>query len=153
MAGGVFLGAGLIHMLPDAQEAFSTAFGAPDYPWFALLAGGGFLLILCLDKLLAAPLAPTGSDERAGQLLSAYVLLLVLAVHSLITGIALGVETGAAATLVILLAVLAHKGTAAFALGVALVQGGIPAARLRLLIALFALTTPIGIAVGTAIST
>ena len=46
--GGVFLGAGLLHMLPDASAALSSHF---SFPLVFLCSALGFLLVWVLDKL------------------------------------------------------------------------------------------------------
>ena len=50
LAGGVFLGAAFLHMLPDAIENFETFLPDDSYPFFALTAAGGFLVVLFLEK-------------------------------------------------------------------------------------------------------
>jgi zinc transporter 1/2/3 len=149
-AGGVFLGAGLLHMLPDAQEGFKNLIPESDYPWFALVCCGGFLLFL--EKVLmhhehSQQVEPT-PKETATLSPYPYVLLVVLSVHSIITGIALGTEGRISQASVILLAVLAHKGTASFSLGISLFRANVPCGRIYRMIALFALMTPLGILLG-----
>lgn len=150
-AGGVFLGAGLIHMLPDAQAGFRALDGGSDYPWFALVCCAGFLVILFLEKVLVRH---SHSVEEAPEFMRQdaafypYVLLLVLSLHSVITGIALGTEQSIAQALVILLAVVAHKGTAAFSLGVSMLRGGVTLRRVSAMTVLFSLMTPLGILLG-----
>ncbi len=149
-AGGVFLGAGLIHMLPDAQSAFSII-GNNRYPWSVLICCLGFLLILFLEKvLLNREHAVEKQHPSSGESMTLYpyILMLVLSVHSLITGIALGTEKVVTQALIILLAVVAHKGTAAFALGVSLLRNRIPMKHAVLMLVSFSLMTSIGIALG-----
>lgn len=149
-AGGVFLGAGLIHMLPDAQATFSTM-GDTGYPWSVLICCLGFLLILFLEKvLLNKEHANTDTSVHLTPKVSLYpyILMLVLSLHSLITGIALGTEKVVSQTLIILLAVLAHKGTAAFALGISLLKSSIPMHRVVFMLISFSLMTSIGILLG-----
>jgi zinc transporter 1/2/3 len=147
LAGGVFLGAALIHMLPDGMEALEGRVAA--YPVASALAAGGFLLILFLERVL---LRGQENDAVVGSMgrpaIFPYVLLLVLSVHSLIAGAALGLETTVGASVAILVAIVAHKGSAAFALGVSMAQGAVDPGRARRLMALFASTTPLGILVG-----
>lgn len=153
-AGGVFLGAGIIHMLPDAREGFAALMGNVDYPWFAVTCALGFLFILFLEKVCF----PHDHDEgpvsvAAGpkKLLYPYVLLLILSIHSIITGVALGTESRIIQAVVIMIAVLAHKGTAAFALGVSMLRTGIERGRFTRTIILFSTTTPLGIILGLAV--
>ena len=82
------------------------------------------------------------------KLLYPYVLLLILSVHSIITGIALGTESRISQAAVIMLAVLAHKGTAAFALGVSMLRTSMQPSSFIRLIVFFCSTTPFGILLG-----
>lgn len=161
-AGGIFLGASLIHMLPDGMDALGE--GAEAYPLAAALAAAGFLLILGLERVLlsgqeesevvvrsATKGAAVGS-RSTHETIFPYVLLMVLSVHSLIAGAALGLETTAAASIGILVAILAHKGSAAFALGISMGKGAVERGRATRLIVLFAFTTPIGILIGGLVS-
>jgi len=148
-AGGVFLGAGLIHMMPDAQEGFSDL-TASGYPWFAVVCCVGFLLILFLEKVaMRHSHSHTDPSIFPGNLvLYPYVLMIILSVHSVIIGIALGTEVRIAQVAVILIAILAHKGTAAFALTVSLLRGSVRHGRVILLVILFSAMTPLGILLG-----
>lgn len=153
-AGGVFLGAGIIHMLPDAREGFEALLGDVDYPWFALTCAIGFLFILFLERVCFPH--THGEDDIARKpvgkkMLYPLVLLLVLSIHSVITGIALGTEARIAQAAVILIAVLAHKGTAAFALGVSMLRTGMPRTRFVRTVVFFSGTTPAGIVLGIAV--
>ena len=73
-----------------------------------------------------------------------YLIALLLGIHSLIEGIALGVENSEARAAMILLAVLCHKGLAAFSLGVALTRSAVPLTRFLQVITFFSLMTPLG---------
>jgi zinc transporter 1/2/3 len=113
-AGGIFLGATFLHMLPDAIEKFNTFVPDMEYPLFALVAAAGFLLVLMLDKVIVSPEKGL-SDEGA---IYPYILMGTLSIHSVITGVALGLEDHVVSAVAIMLAVLAHKSTAAMALAV-----------------------------------
>ena len=150
-AGGVFLGAGGIHLLPDARDGFAALLGYSDYPWFALLCAVGFLCILFLEKVCFHAEHHESQDTekvRSPRLLYPYVLLLVLSLHSVITGVALGTESRVAQAAIIMIAVLAHKGTAAFALGVSMLRNDISTSRFTSTIMVFSSATPIGILLG-----
>ncbi|MCH7640855.1 ZIP family metal transporter [Patescibacteria group bacterium] len=73
------------------------------------------------------------------------ILMLTLSVHSLITGMALGLETHLVSAGAILFAILAHKSTAAMALSISFAKGDAPPSRSRNLLWIFYTTTPIGI--------
>ena len=144
-AGGVFLGAAFLHMLPDAIANFNTFLPDYDYPVFALVASFGFLLVLMLDKVLA----PSFRGGNSELIISPYVLMLTLSVHSVITGMALGLEAQLVSMGAILFAILAHKFTAAMALSISLSKASTPAGRSRNLMWIFYTTTPFGIVLGT----
>ncbi len=151
LAGGVFLGAGLIHMLPDAAAGFGRLKPGLDYPLAFFTASLGFVLILLLDRVIVLPSeAETGaSGRRGGGPLTAYVLALTLSLHSILAGAALGAEDTLLGSVVILIAIIGHKGSAAFALAVGLRRAAIGRRRLIKILVLFSLMTPLGIAGGT----
>lgn len=140
-AAGIFLGAGLIHTLADSDTQLRTL---SDFPLAYVLASVGFFLVFGFDRLI-------GHTAEPGSF-SPYVLALVLGVHSLIAGTAVGLETDVSGGLILLGAILAHKGSASFALGASLSRGGLPEPTIKRTILCFALTTPLGIAAGTLLS-
>jgi zinc transporter 1/2/3 len=87
--------------------------------------------------------------EKTGHY--AFILLLVLSVHSIIVGTALGAQESFYDVLVIFVAVIAHKSVAGFALGVGYERTGMPWRRAIPGIAFFATMTPIGIMIGTTV--
>ena len=140
-AGGVFLGAGFIHMLGDANDTFTQVAPAVDFPLAFLLAAVGFVAVLAIERVVFRA-------ASAAQGPFAYILTLVLGFHSLLAGIALGVEDAALVGLAIAIAIVAHKGAAAFALGASFVKAGMARAQAWGLIATFSCITPLGILVG-----
>ncbi len=145
-AGGIFLGAGLLHMLPDSIDNFSKLGLHIDYPIAALIAGAGFLFVLFLEKVLVKESSMDKLvDERH---VYPYILFLVLAIHSIIAGMALGLEKALISSLAIFIAIIAHKGSAAFALSVSLVRNGFKPTLTRRAVLLFSIMTPIGVAIG-----
>lgn len=80
--------------------------------------------------------------------LNMYILAILLTVHSVIEGVALGIEDTLADTTSILVAIVGHKIFDAFAIGINLAKNNIQANQILKLIALFACTTPIGIIAG-----
>jgi len=147
---GIFLGAGLIHMLGDAQNDFSEI--APDYPYALLIAGAAFLAVLCLEMVILRGREDVGAMAAESGGIYPFLLTIVLSVHSLIAGAAVGLETTSAATFALLVAILAHKGSAAFALGVSLKSAHFPRARFISIVALFSCMTPLGVFAGTLFS-
>jgi len=152
LAGGFFLGAGLLHLLPDAHESLAVL--RSPFPWAMVLCLAGFLLILFLEKVVmaghAAIASSAGGSSRAA--IYPYVLTVVLSLHSFIAGYALGAGATFNLALVIFVAEGSHKLSAAFALGVSLVRTGMARIRVLRIMLLFALMTPLGIIPGVLVS-
>ena len=146
-SGGIFLGAGLLHMLPDASDGFASLAHDSSFPWVFLICALGFVLVLSLEKVLVHSHHPDAETANAAGVYP-YILMLVLSVHSIIAGTALGAEEQIFKAFIILIAVVAHKGSAAFALGVSLLRGGLPAGRRKMMLSFFSVMTPMGIALG-----
>ena len=158
-AAGVFLGTGLIHMLGEAQIAWTDL--GWTYPMAPLLAAGGFMITLLFEHVLipheahhvvhahsGEPLSEHEIERLASAARYPYTLLLTLSVHSVLAGIALGAQDSLAGAFFIFLAIVAHKSTAAFSLGVSLARSSAPLRRSRRLVLIFATTTPLGIILG-----
>ena len=156
-AGGVILAAGFVHLLGDAASGYAAAYHQDDFPWPFAIAAASFVSILAIERVL--PRIPagdrSGGDPEAAALVAAaaggvfpYLLLLTLSIHSLIAGLALGTQTSSSGFAIVLVAILAHKGSAAFALGVSMHRAEIPRRRAMPLIAGFAVMTPIGVLAG-----
>lgn len=158
-AAGIFLGAGLIHMLPDAGEAWREL--GWQYPLGYLLAALAVLAMLLFEHVLlpesahemvhapsGEPFAHAAEIGGRGGGLTPYAVLTALSIHSFLAGLALGAQSAVADALVIFIAIVAHKSTAGFALGVSLVRNRMAATRAWRLLLLFALATPLGILVG-----
>ena len=144
-AAGVFLGAGFIHLLPDAQFSLHSVYHY-HYPFvFAICAASIFLLRFIEET--SEQLFKENSSLRQNWL--AYLLTILLSIHSILAGVALGVETTIASFLVVLLAIMAHKGSAAFALGVTMRRSEMHTKKMVKLLITFAVMTPVGILFGT----
>lgn len=164
-AGGVLGGAGLLHLLPNGIDNFHVVFPRLGYPLGLLLAGVGFLLILLIEGVIATdrpapegnPRSPAVQHEPGGhvdsrhQAPSPVILLMVLSVHSVILGLALGAQTALAGTVVVFLAVVAHKAAAGFALGVGYERAGFVHRHAIPQLAFFSAMTPLGIVVGAGV--
>lgn len=174
-AAGIFLGTGLILMLGEADRQWQAL--GWDYPIALVLAAVGFAAILLLEHvLLPEPVHEIvhthaaeghahgphhgepgghGHGRRTGvDPVSAYPYFLIaaLSIHSLIAGVALGAQDGFRGIVALFLALVAHKMTEGFALGISLARADIGSRRAHGLLALFAGMTPLGIAVGLAAS-
>jgi solute carrier family 39 (zinc transporter), member 1/2/3 len=160
-AGGLFLSVGLIHLIGEADEGFVEAGVHDEYPFGLLLASCAFLGILLLENVVVREDAEdervdVGStavavevDDKRDAGLRARLLVILLSVHSFIAGMAIGAETTVAATVAILIAIIAHKGPEGYALGLSLYEAGKERSELIRTVLLYSIMTPIGIVVGT----
>ncbi len=163
---GIFLGIGLIHMLGEAQAAW-TELGW-NYPIAFVLATAAFAASLLFEHVLLPEPAHeivhhhghdcieehhghVGAEAGSGGFYP-YVLVVALSLHSMLAGLALGTQDSFTNGLIIFAAIFVHKATAGFALGVSLARSGIEKRRSLRLAALFAAMTPIGILLGIALN-
>lgn len=146
-ASGIFLGAALFHMLPDANQGFALALGNNTHPIAELFCAAGFLILLFLERLSHYT---SGDDQHSSAI--PYTLAVILIVHALIEGAVLGVNTTLATAFIIFLAIIAHKGSESFALAVILNRSNFKLNRIVTLIVLFSLMTPLGILLGTTVT-
>jgi zinc transporter 1/2/3 len=159
-AAGIFLGAGFVHMLPNANAAW-TELGW-HYPIGMLLAAAAIILMLLFEHVLPsedahhAMHAPSADrfgshGEHEAAATAVYAILTALSIHSLLEGLALGAQRELRSALVIFAAILAHKSMEGFALGVSLARSAAPAAHAARLLGLFAVATPAGIVAGATV--
>jgi zinc transporter 1/2/3 len=146
LASGIFLGAAFFHMLPEAIHSFSALYPATTYPVPELICIGGFILMLFLERLSIVHAACHPRHTIP------YVLTIILVIHALVEGAALGMgETFYDATL-LLVAIIAHKGSESFALCVTLLRYALPRWQIWPILIFFAAMTPLGIMIGTEIT-
>ena len=145
-AAGIFLGAGLIHMLGDAQSTFDAA--NVNYPFAMVTCGAVMLLLLWIEHLANQRSENTGGNKK----IVAFSAVLMLSIHSLLMGAAFGISTSVALTIVIFIAVLAHKGSASFALGLELSRSKFSASSALYLFLIFVAMFPIGVLLGQSVS-
>ena len=156
-AGGVLLAAGLIHLLADANDGFASAYPKLDYPAAFAVATLTFLLVLGIERVVPRALETghVSDDPESAALMGAskgggiapYLLLLTLSIHSLIAGLTLGISSAAGAG-VLLIAILAHKGAAGFALGSTFREAAIPVGTRIPALLVFVGSTPLGVILG-----
>jgi zinc transporter 1/2/3 len=206
LSAGVMLGAGVLHLLPDAADNIGAVLGeGVEYPVGHLLFCAGLLAPLLVEGLLSnkggrspqrrgyqpgdagdsdassqsplccvpQPKTVAGMsgdpEERAdGEVIgasmldghahhgytrelpvsSALVLLAALSFHSVLEGLAQGSATTLDSTMVLLVAILLHKGCGAFALGCVFLEARLARRTSLGLGLLFALATPLGTLAG-----
>ncbi|KAL3918545.1 MAG: hypothetical protein SGPRY_005974 [Prymnesium sp.] len=156
LSGGVMLGAGLLHLLPDATESLGG-----EYPFANVLFAVGLVVPMVVEKLAhsssqrkqllsaeAQETNPDMSDEEHPATFSPMLVMFALSFHSVLEGLAQGAATSLAMSFELLLVIILHKGLAAFALGCVFVQSAISRQRANALGLIFASATPVGIVVG-----
>ncbi len=146
IASGVFLGASMMHMLHEAVIYLLEHH--IYYPWPFLLAGTTFLLLLwfehlgqefyCHQDIYAAPFA--------------VLAVVMLSMHALFAGAAIGVSSNWSLVLVIALAVFMHKWIASFALAVEIRRSMLTSSIGIVCFGIFAMMTPLGIFLGSLIT-
>ena len=141
IATGIFLGAGLIHMLGDASRAFYRAHA--DYPISFLLAGSVLIVLLLIEHI-----AHELHNPQKNSVLFTFISVLMLSVHSFFAGAALGLSQTLSVSLMIGLAILGHKWAASFALSVQINKSSLTLRKSIWLFAAFACMTPLGILCG-----
>lgn len=146
LASGIFLGAAFFHMLPEALKMFDNLYGPLAYPTPEAICVSGFLLLLFLERL-----SLMNETIRLKNSIP-YILAIILIIHALTEGAALGIGSTFSEGLMIFIAIIGHKGSESFALCVALLRHELPFRHVLLIIAFFSLMTPLGISLGAAIN-
>ncbi len=150
LAGGIFLGIAFFHMLPDAQVELQQAYGNLAYPYANLLCVGGFVILLFLEKVI---LQVGDQADRSRQTVVPYILPIVLSIHALIEGTALGINTTLANVVLIFVAIIVHKGSESFALATNLGRSHLPLRRSMPIFLGWALMSPLGVLLGSLLVT
>ncbi|KAM8763245.1 zinc transporter ZIP1 [Acanthopagrus schlegelii] len=188
-AGGVFLAACLLDIIPDYLSDIHAELDArtveTTFPLPEFIMAAGFFTVLILERIVmncremrgaAEERAPLISDNRNGhghghgtspdlegsghhvhvdfQAHSSFrslMLFLSLSLHSVFEGLAIGLQNTDSKVLEICIAILVHKSIIVFSLSVKLVQSAVPPLWVAAYIGVFALMSPIGIAIGISV--
>jgi len=145
---GVFLALALTMMLPSSLHLLGAAFPRFDFPTGALVASIAFLLLLAMEHRIAHLGERAGGGSEGGfPPIIPLAMTLMIAVPSFFLGTALGVSETEAAIL-IFIAIMLHKSSAAFALSLQMVRSTMTSRQAWATFLLFACATPLGIVVG-----
>lgn len=144
LATGVFLGAALLHMLPESQTMFHQQ--GFHYPYAFLITGITFLLFLWLEHLGKELYHHQHSTHPSFAILAC----LMLSVHSLVLGTALGLSQEYSLAIMLFLAIITHKWAESFSIAVELNKSTLSTRQSMALFLLFTLMTPLGIYIGWA---
>jgi len=145
---GVFMALALTLMLPSSFHLLHTEFPKLDYPVTSAIAIVTFFFLLALEQISRRVEEQLARDD--GELSPPTIPLIMatmIAIPSFFLGTALGVsETNAA--VVIFVAIMVHKSSAAFALALKMVRSTMTRRQVWIAFSCFALSTPLGIVVG-----
>ena len=142
LATGVFLGAGLLHMLPEANDLFIRM--GYHYPFAFVITGIVFLLFLWFEHLGKELYHHKDHSHPAFAL----VACLMLSIHSLVLGAALGFSREYPLVIMLFLAIITHKWAESFAMSVQLNKSSLRPTQSIFFFLIFAMMTPLGIYLG-----
>ncbi|XP_022068134.2 zinc transporter ZIP1 [Acanthochromis polyacanthus] len=165
--------------LQSISEAFSNAGITLQFPLPEFIVAMGFFLVLVLEQIVLAfkDRSSSHQEERRTLLadssiqprrrssdghshadlssqsaLRAFILVFSLSLHSVFEGLAVGLLENAGDILEICLAMMIHKSIVSFSLTVKLSQGRLRRSAVAGCLLLFAAMSPLGIAVGVALT-
>lgn len=156
LAGGIFIGAAVVHLFPEAVEGFS----AYEYPIYAYVALGSFFMMLSLEYFATAHHSahdhqfevenPTETDRdgifgtKDNKIsFSSWLLLFVLSFHGFVEAVALGIAQDEASLWALFLVIIGHKPVEAFALGLHVIRSRPTKLKYFILLILFSFISPI----------
>jgi zinc transporter ZupT len=142
IATGVFLGAGLLHMLPEANAMFAERHYT--YPIGYLITGIVFLLFLWLEHLGKELYAHKKRKHPAFAILACFML----SVHSFLLATALGMSREYTLEIMLFLAIITHKWAESFAIASQLSNSSLNIKISIILFLSFALMSPLGVYIG-----
>ena len=142
LATGIFLGAALLHMLPESTALFKSM--GYDYPFAFIITGAVFLVFLWFEHL-GKELYHHHNAEHPAFALLAWAML---SVHSIMLGAALGLAHYNSMIIMLFLAIITHKWAESFAIAVQLNRSSMSTNKSMLFFILFSFMTPLGIYFG-----
>lgn len=140
-ASGIFFSTALLHLLPDAAAKFNAIHGE-GYPLAYLIVISTFILLIIIEQGAVVYGRQYFSKNTA---IAPSFLIILLTIHSLVEGAAIGTNTNILEATAIFLAVFAHKGSESFALATNLRRSNLSSKTIQKIITFFSLVTPIGI--------
>ncbi|KAJ7311397.1 hypothetical protein JRQ81_007022 [Phrynocephalus forsythii] len=178
VAGGVFLGACLLDVVPDSladlRDEMNRRSLSLDFPIPELTLALGFLLVLVMEHVIldcterhgdeaSFPLLPRASHGEAdrppcdleGEAPSPFrslVLTVSLSLHSVFEGLAIGLQETEAKVLQLAVAILLHKTAIALSLALLLLRSRLPFRWVTACLVTFVLMCPLGMSVGMAMT-
>lgn len=142
LATGVFLGAALLHMLPESSALFQSMHY--HYPFAFIIVGSVFLTFLWLEHLGKELYRHQDAHHPAFALLAWGMLC----IHSIMAGAALGLAHHNSIIIMLFLAIITHKWAESFAIAVQLNKTSMSTTTCLLSFLVYGLMTPLGIYLG-----
>ncbi|XP_029986816.1 zinc transporter ZIP1 [Sphaeramia orbicularis] len=192
-AGGVFLAACLLDIIPDYLSDISAELDArkveTSFPLPEFIMAAGFFTVLILERIVLHCRQMRGAQEETEPLISdnrnghghghghrtvtgpdlessghhvhvdfqahspfrSFMLFLSLSLHSVFEGLAIGLQNTDSKVLEICIAILVHKSIIVFSLSIKLVQSAVRPMWVAGYIGVFAMMSPLGIAIGISV--
>lgn len=146
---GVFLALSLTMLLPASFHIFQRQLPDVNYPIGSAIAIIAFLGLLAMEHMTMHVIESERSRLENERLPARIPLVMttMIALPSFFLGATLGMGDNTAATL-IFIAIILHKGTAAFALMLTMIRSNLSRSQTMILFTCFAFTTPLGILFG-----
>ncbi|MFO2978767.1 ZIP family metal transporter [Legionella pneumophila] len=142
LATGVFLGAALLHMLPESNTLFKEM--GYNYPFAFIITGVVFLIFLWFEHL-GKELYHHHDAEHPAFAILAWAML---SVHSLMLGAALGFTQYNSMIIMLFLAIITHKWAESLAIAIQLNKSSMSTRKSMVFFLFFSLMTPLGIYFG-----
>ncbi len=141
---GVFLALSLSVMLPGAFSLWDKFLSHKAYPIATYIAIGVFILLLALEHRLDH----LKQEKETDSIIIPIIMTIMIGICSFLLGTALGISDTFAA-IMIFLAIIAHKGSASFALALTMVKSKMTRQQVYIAFLCFAFATPLGIILGS----
>lgn len=149
-ADGIFLGAAVFHLFPNALHGLISQLSVSlAYILAVLLVMAGFSFLYFLERLFVRH----DNELTTASHVSAWMLAGMLSAHAFIAGAALGISDTITSVSIIFIAILAHKVFESFALAVGLHRSWRDSPKTKIILLYFALVTPLGILLGSVVET
>ncbi|MGQ3892089.1 ZIP family metal transporter [Legionella sp. CNM-4043-24] len=142
LATGVFLGAALMHMLPEANTEFNQM--GFHYPYAFIITGAVFLFFLWFEHLGKELYHHHETNHPAFAILA----WAMLSIHSLMLGAALGLNHNRSLVIMLFIAIIIHKWAESFAIAMQLNKSSLSRRNSLLFFISFSMMTPLGIFIG-----
>jgi len=142
IANGIFIGAAVFHLLPNAISLFRYMGFHFVYTKSIALLVFSFITLWLIEQILLR------RKERIRRQTDVWLLTITLSIHALIAGAALGISETFSIVSIIFIAIIAHKGFETFAFAVNLHRQLKKGLQISLMLIGFSLITPIGIGLG-----